>query len=618
MTLLDPVLDVVLLAQLGILCRCWFLARGDDSEALDGLWKQFKHDIIGRAHRGDSPDWVRYMDEADRVHERRIDRLRVWATAALVVGIGGTMAALAIRLAGAATDDQPSSGAALGGLIAAVGPALWASLSGVANNLLVTLWLFHWSDRQFKAALDDFRQALQICSDENTPVGQFADAVREQLGQAFREAVRSFPDAFARLDESVTHLAQVNKEQSQSMVKAATGLQGGVDSLADAVEKITPLSELLHATTSELRTVPDQLRQTLDETRAAWAQTLDETRAAWAQEMRRDEEAFIGGARQVLDDQRALLESIRDAFHRWERGRRDSAEQQQATWRETVELVQKASAEIVGTVERLPAVFTGEVERISGTLGKEFSLGAQRHVAVLRDSAERQQATWRETVELMRKTSAEIVSTVERLPGLFRQEVERISGTLGKEFSLGAQQHVADLRKEIGEGNRALGERIEAASRELQNRFLNDTRRVVGESAEEVNRRVGEPLLSALQKVSRGVEEALSTLPENAATFAASLSAADEKLGRAIDRLRESAGHLQKAAKLTQDFENALTRALEEATVRSFEPIRREMKDLAAELRRFARRADVPASAGFFRRLFRRLWRRRTDSESSR
>lgn len=539
MTLLDPVLVVVFLAQLGILCRCWFLARGDDSEALDGLCKkQFKRDIIDRAHRGDSPDWVRYMDEADRVHERRIDRLRVWATAALVVGIGGTMAALAIRLTGVATDDQPSSGAALGGLIAAVGPALWASLSGVANNLAVTLWLFHWSDRRFEAALDDFRQALQICSDENAPAGKFADAVREQLGQAFREAVRSFPEAFARLDESAKHLAQVTKEQSQSMVKAAAGLQGGVDGLAASVAKIMPLSELLHAATSELRTVPDQLRQ-----------TLDQTRAAWAQEMRRDEEAFIGGVRQVLDD-------TRDAFHRWERGRRDSAEQQQAAWRETV--------------------------------------------------------------ELMRKTSEEIVSTVERLPAVFTREVERISGTLGKEFSLGAQQHVADLRKEIGEGNRTIGEQMEASSRELQNRFLNDTRRVVGESAEEVNRRVGEPLLSALQAVSRGVEEALSTLPENAATFAASLSAADEKLGRAIDRLRESAGHLQHAAKLTEDFENALARALENATVRSFEPIRREMKYLAADLRRYAGQAGVPAPAGFFRRLFRRLWRRRTDSESSR
>ena len=601
--LLDPVLVVVLLAQLGIAWRCRILARGSDSVALDGLRRRFEEDIVNRALRGDSPDWVRYMDEADRVHERRVDRLRVWATGALALGIAGTMAALAYRL------NQPAAPGF--GILVGVAPALLASLTGVVNNLFISLRLFLVSDRQFEAALDDFRQKLQACSEESTPRGQFADAIREQLGQAFREAVRSFPEAFARLDESVTHLAQVNKEQSQSMVTAAAGLQGGVDSLADGVKKITSLSDLLRAATSDLRTVPDQLRQTLDQTRAAWAQTLDETRAAWAQEMRRDEEAFIGGARQVLDDQRALLESIRDAFHRWERGRRDSAEQQQATWRETVELVQKASAEIVGTVERLPAVFTGEVERICAALGEEFSRGARQHVADLRDSAEQQQATWRETVELMRKTSAEIVGTVERLPDLFRQEVARISGTLGNEFGLQAQQHITDLRREIDEGNQALGERIEAASREMQNRFLNDTSRVVGESAEEVNRRVGEPLLTALQRVNSGIEEALSTLPENAATFAASLSAADEKLGRAIDRLRESADHLQHAAKLTEDFENALARALENATVRSFEPVRREMKDLAAELRRQAGRTDEP-SAGFFRRLFRRLWPRRT------
>ena len=217
----------------------------------------------------------------------------------------------------------------------------------------------------------------------------------------------------------------------------------------------------------------------------------------------------------------------------------------------------------------------------------------------------------------MRKTSAEIVGTVERLPDLFRQEVARISGTLGNEFGLQAQQHITDLRREIDEGNQALGERIEAASREMQNRFLNDTSRVVGESAEEVNRRVGEPLLTALQRVNSGIEEALSTLPENAATFAASLSAADEKLGRAIDRLRESADHLQHAAKLTEDFENALARALENATVRSFEPVRREMKDLAAELRRHAGRTDEP-SIGFFRRLFRRSRPRRTGGASPR
>ena len=88
MTLLDLLDDlvfrIVVVTQLCILGRCLFLALASDSEALDGLRGPFEDDIRGRARRGDGPDWVRYMDEADRVHERRIDRLRVWATGALV------------------------------------------------------------------------------------------------------------------------------------------------------------------------------------------------------------------------------------------------------------------------------------------------------------------------------------------------------------------------------------------------------------------------------------------------------------------------------------------------------------------------------------------------------
>ena len=545
-TLVDPVLVAVFALQLGIAWRCWILARGSDSDALDRRRRQFEDDIRGRARRGDGPDWVRYMDEADRVHERRVDRLRVWATGALALGIGGTMAVLAYRL------NQPSAQGF--GLLVGVAPALLASFTGVLNNLFISLRLFYVSDRQFEAALDNFRKKLQNCSNEHTPPDRFATAVREQLGEAFREAVRSFPEAFARLDDSVQRLSEVVAKQSQSMLTAAVGL-------TEAADKIVPAAERLHGATDELRALPDRLRQ-----------TLDETRAAWQQEMRRDEEAFIGAVRQVLDDQHALLERTRQAFVEWERGRRESAEQQQAAWRETVDLLQKSAAEIVGTVERLPAAFA---------------------------------------------------ETAERLPAMFTREVERISAKLGEEFTLGARQHIADLTKEIREGSRKLGAQIEESTRELQNRFLNETARVAGEAAEaihkrtaqvageaadEVHRRVGEPLLSALQAVSRGVEEALRTLPENARTFADSLSAADGKLKSAIDRLGESADHLQQVAKLTKGFENALARALEKATVRSFEPVRRDMKDVAAELKRIAGRSGPEPSVGVFRRLLRRLW----------
>ena len=524
MPLFDPVVVLVIAVQVAIFWRCSVLARGDESEELDRLWKTFQQDIHGRAKRGDGPDWVRYMDEADRVHERRVDRMRVWATAALVVGIGGTMAALSYRLWGLSTFEL--------GVLTAFAPALLASLSGVANNLLITLWLFGLSDGRFERALNDFRQALRTCSDENTPQERFADAVRDQLGEAFRKAVRSFPEAFAQLDRSVQHMGESAAAQSQSMIEAASGLQRGVDGLTAAAVQIAPVAELLNTATTELRAVPGELRQ-----------TLDETRQAWAQEMRRDQEAFIGTVRLVLDDQRAMLGRIRQALQRWERGRRDAAEQQQTVWRETVELVQKAAAEIVAAAEGLPAAFT--------------------------------------------------------------REVEQIAGRLGKEFSRGAQQHVGDLTQELREGKRTLAEQIDASTRELQNRLLNDTSRVVGESAEEVHRRVGEPLLSMLQGVSRGIEEALRTLPENAETFAASLSTADEKLQQSIARLQESADHLERVVDLHENFRTSLTRAFRDGAAESFGPVRKDLQAIASELRAAAptTSSDPEPRRGFFRRL---------------
>ena len=359
MGLFDPVLALVLAVQAAIFWRCYVLARGDESEELDRLWKTFKQDIRSRAKRGDGPDWVRYMDEADRVHERRVDRMRVWATAALVVGIGGTMFAVAVPLGDRGGGDP-------GDLLDALAPALLASLTGVLNNLLITLGLFRLSDRRFEQALNGFRQALRTCSDENAPQERFADAVRDQLGEAFRQAVRSFPEAFAQLDRSVQHMGEAAAAQSQSMIEAASGLQRGVDGLTAAAVEIAPAAELLTTATTDLRTMPGQLRQ-----------TLDEARETWAQEMRRDQDAFIGSVRQVLDDQRAILGRTRQALLRWERGRREAADEQQKAWRKSVELVQKGAAEIAAIVEALPAAFTREIEQIAGRLGREFSIGAQ-------------------------------------------------------------------------------------------------------------------------------------------------------------------------------------------------------------------------------------------------
>ena len=111
-------------------------------------------------------------------------------------------------------------------------------------------------------------------------------------------------------------------------------------------------------------------------------------------------------------------------------------------------------------------------------------------------------------------------------------------------------------------------------------------------------------------EVGEGLREALRTLPGNAESFAASLSTADEKLQRSIDRLTESAAHLQRVAGLTEQFEAALTRALQDATARSFEPLHDQMQDIVLELRRSTGIAEPPR--GFLHRLVWRLTRRGT------
>ena len=278
-----------------------------------------------------------------------------------------------------------------------------------------------------------------------------------------------------------------------------------------------------------------------------------------AQELRRHQESFSGGIGQVLDEQRAILGRTRQALQRWERGRRDAAERQEAAWRET---------------------------------------------------AERQQRAWRETVELVQQAAAQIVATAEGLPAVFSREITQISGELGREFGVKAQQHVADLTQEMREGNRTLAEQIETSTRELHSRLLNDTSRVAADSAEAVHRRVGEPLLSMLQRVSRGIEEALDKLPENAETFAASLSAADEKLRQAIARLQVSADHLERAADVQKNFQSSLAGAFRDGAADSFRPVRKNLQDVVSELRRVTDSHRV-THRGFFRRLFDRLLRRR-------
>ena len=488
--------------QLDLLRRSRARAWEDDTAAFDVLLAQFELDLVARAKRGDAPDWLRYMDDADRIHERRSDKLRVHATAALVIGIAGTMVALALHLLVNEANPQEANTQSLQVLFNAMGGALLASLLGVGNNLLISLWLLRKADDRFATALDEFKSRLQKASAAHPPQETFAEAVKSQLGNAFREAVQRFPEAFERLDENVKSLAAVIERQSDIVLSAAIQLREGADGLTGAAAGIAPAAAGLAASTDQLRALPGELRS-----------ALDATRDGWEQEMRRDRSAFIEGVTKALADQQALLERTKDAFDKWESKRREAAEAAEA----------------------------------------------------------RRQ---------------EFMTTVEALPATFAAEVDKVSNTLGRQFGVEARNHVQDLVQAIATDNKDLRTHVDNVSRELLGSFLNSTSDVVSKTIEDVYRRVESTLLASLDEVGRGLKEALTTLPNDARSFARSLSDAGVKMEQALDGLEASANHLGKVAALTEGLEAALTAALTKATADGVAPLQRQMDGFLADLRR--------------------------------
>ena len=505
---------VVLAFQVWLFWRSRALAQEDDTATFDDLLERFEPDLIDRAKRGDAPDWLRYMDEVDRIHERKSDKLRVYATAALAAGIGGTMIALALQahLPFVNLNDQ-SPGSDLGPLIAAMSSALFASLFGVLNNLLISLRLLPQADDRFTTLLQCFKDQLHEASSAHPPQETFAEAVRSQLGNAFREAVQRFPEAFERLDQHVASLASEIERQSATVLSAATQLRESADGLAGAAAGIAPAAAGLAVSTDQLRGLPDQIRT-----------TLDSTREAWEQEIRSDQNAFIAGVREVLSEHQALLEGTRSAFYEWEERRSNEAE-----------------------------------------------------------IAERSR---RDSDLLIRNTTAQVVSTVNTLPSTFATEVERVSNTLGRQFGLEARNYVQDLVQRITDENETLRTQIDRVARELQTSFLNSTSDVVSRTLQEVYQRVEATLLASLDEVGRGLREALTELPNNAANFAKSLTNADERIQHALDGIRESSNHLERVATLTEGLEASLTTALTRATANGVEPLRRDVERFVTDLHR--------------------------------
>lgn len=414
------ILAVVVVLQLHYLRRGFRLVLRERRTDLSDLRGKLEQDIVDRARRGVDPDWLRYAEEAHQVGEHRGDDLRDLATAALATGIGGTILWLSLHLLLDRVDS--SAVAALEQLLEHMGLALWASFLGVFVNVITLHVLLPWANRRFRKALDEFQDALRSFASEHPPTETLAEAVRSQLGEAFRDAVARFPEAFATLDRSVKELGGVIQSQTQAINAAEKNLARAAQGLGGSGDAIMRATAELSTAVGDLGSVP-----------AALAETLLDAREAWTDGLRRDQQRFLDGIKEVLAEQRVLLQEVAESLQRSEDDRRAAAQR-----------LADAVADVSTAVGAMPAKLAAATESMGNALGREFGAAARNHVEdLIRDAKTRD--------EKLRAHLAEQMTTLRN--DFLNSTSDVVSDTLRKVYADMEQTLLAKLA-EVGDGLR--------------------------------------------------------------------------------------------------------------------------------------------------------------------
>ena len=630
--------------QVSYLVRCIFLAWANFRKKLTDLKDRFESDIRARARRGLDPDWVHYGDETDRFHDQSSEALRVYATTALATGIGGTIVALCLHLLPYFSVDPIADPVdRIQRLLEEFGIALLSSAFGVVNNLIILLILLPLAQRRFRKALRETQATLRTVSTENTPTEMLADAVRSQLGEAFRDAVRTFPEAFAQLEGSVKALGSVVEMQSATVISAASGLKTSAAALADASNQLTPATTELSSSVVELRTLP-----------AALASTLHEARDAWTQEIRSDQQAFLEQLNGVLTQQKVVIDEIsvagqrqQDLLRSWTGDISEAVGNVVEAAKHQEESVRAWTNAVVEAVNDVPNIFANQIQQQANSLGSQFGAEARNQVTDLMNAIEQgnkqlaealntnahQLRSWtgdisevvkdvvegvRSQAEQVRAWADTVVEAVHDVPNIFANQIQQQANTLGSQFGAEARNQVTDLMNAIEQGNKQLTEVLNTNALRLQNNFLNSTSDVVHKTLEKLYADVESSLIVRLDNIGRGLQEGLVKLPAYAKGFAESLSTADHNLRDALGDIGKSAEHFERVARTTGDLENKLAEAMQKASsehLGRFEPLYIQTSELVASLQNTHRQINdtIAAQVKFIERLIGRLAERRTE-----
>jgi len=521
----------IVLVQLWLYWRARNIAAfSEGKEGLNRYRSWFSADLIGRARRGQSPDWMYYRAEIEGLFDPRDERLRVLAAAALATGLGGTMFALIITFL---VHNGSDLAGATGPLIRGLGIALFGSLAGVVNHLSIILHLLPRTENRFNDLAEDVLGALREESLRNSPVEMFTQTFQEELsaftqtfqedfsalrrslstefGQRLAESLTDLPRAVKELGGHMDRLAEVVEDQARNSDSAVQEIKGCSEVVANSSANLLPTAEQLAASAEQLVKVPEQLGNALRDWREEW----------------------LGRQRQEQQEARdQLLEEV--------------AKVRKAAAKREIEL-QETVAGIKESFDRFPEELASKVKVMFRDLQQNLAQDLGDHLGDLRSTLKENyelwskdlRQSWRNNVSaVVREVFEELAAEVEnRLVTPLNDVCQRLSHTAGQ----------------LPEA----AQRFEVAHREWK--------------------QVHEDALAGWRAAGKRINGAAERLADG-----------DARLERAVAALRDGAGHLERVANATKGFETTLQSVLREATERqhkNLQPLHEEMSQVIQQLR---------------------------------
>lgn len=318
------VVGLIVAVQLWLLLRARKLAVEDEETRLETYRSRFREDLLSRARRGHSPDWVHYRNEIERLFDARDERLRVLAAAALATGLGGTMLALIATF----LVHQGSPTTAAGPLIHGLGVALFGSFAGVINHLFILLHLLPLAEKLFDTQAEEVLEDLRQIGEQNSPVQLFTEtfqqelsALRESLstefGQRLSESITDLPQAVKALGTHMDRLGEVVEEQAKNSEAAVEQIKSCSVLVADSSSNLVPAAQQLADSADQLLAMPDKLGSVLETGREDWVDRLQQEQKEARDELFEQVRLLRKGAEEREIQLQSVVVDVRETLSRF-------------------------------------------------------------------------------------------------------------------------------------------------------------------------------------------------------------------------------------------------------------------------------------------------------------